>query len=401
MTVFETSAALNRLPSQFFTHLRAKATKLIEQGVDVIDLGIGNPDLPAPPEITEELKIAADDPVNSRYGPYRGYDYLREAVAEYYWREYGVTIDPETEVAVLHGSKAGLVEISQCLLNPSDTVLVPNPTYPDYLSGIALAGGKITELPLLAENGYLPRYDLVDPEFAARAKLMFLNYPNNPTAATATSEFFAETVAFARQHQICVAHDFAYGTIGFDGERPLSFLQTPGAKEVGVEFFTLSKSHNMAGWRIAFAVGNASVIESLNLLQDHTSVGLYGGIQRAAARALTGEQDSVRALTAIYEKRRNAFLAELKDTGLEIAPVKGSFYVWIKAPHGMTSTAFFDMLLNEAHVVVATGDGFGSMGEGYVRVGLAQPDEQIIEAGRRIADLPLLKETTPTLIRGK
>lgn len=401
MTSFEPSEALKRLPSQFFTHLREEATELIEQGVDVIDLGIGNPDLPTPPEIIDELKAAADDPMNSRYGPYRGYDYLREAVAEYYWREYGVTVDPETEVAVLHGSKAGLVEISQCLLNEGDTVLLPNPTYPDYLSGIALAGGNIVEMPLLAENAYLPEYDLVDQEVATKAKLLFLNYPNNPTAAMATSNFFEETVAFAKQNQICVAHDFAYGTIGFDGERPLSFLQTLGAKEVGVEFFTLSKSHNMAGWRIAFAVGNASVIESINLLQDHTSVSLYGAIQRAAAQALRGDQSSVRELTNRYEKRRNGFLAQLKETGLEIAPVKGSFYVWIKAPCGMTATEFFEILLNEAHVVVATGDGFGTLGAGYVRVGLAQPDEQVIEAGKRIANLSLFKETEQTLTRGK
>lgn len=400
MTTFEVSEALNRLPSQFFTQLRQKAIRLIEQGVDVIDLGIGNPDLPAPAEMIEELKRAADDPVNSRYGPYRGYDYLREAVSEYYWREYGVSIDPETEVAVLHGSKSGLVEISRCLLNPGDTVLLPNPTYPDYLSGIALAEGKIVELPLLAENAYLPKYDGVNQEDAAKAKLMFLNYPNNPTAATATPDFFEETVAFAQQNHICVAHDFAYGTIGFDGERPLSFLQTPGAKDVGVEFFTLSKSHNMAGWRIAFAVGNASVIESLNLLQDHTSVSVYGAIQKAAAKALTGDQSSVKGLTNIYEKRRNAFLEQLDETGLEIAPAKGSFYVWIKTPHNMTAAEFFEVLLNEAHVVVATGDGFGTLGEGYVRVSLAQSDEKILEAGKRIANVSLFKKNEKTLTRG-
>ncbi|MEG0750156.1 MAG: aminotransferase class I/II-fold pyridoxal phosphate-dependent enzyme, partial [Carnobacterium sp.] len=268
MITFEPSDALKRLPNQFFTRLRSKAAKLIEQGYDVIDLGIGNPDLPTPAFIVDELKAAADNPVNDRYGPYRGYDYLREAVAAYYWREYGVEVDPETEVAVLHGSKAGIVSISQCLLNPGDTVLLPNPAYPDYLSGIALADAEIASLPLLAENNFLPEYGLVGPTIAAKAKLLFLNYPNNPTAATATAEFFADTVAFAQKNQICVAHDFAYGTIGFDGEKPLSFLQTPGAKEVGIEFFTLSKSHNMAGWRIGFAVGNASVIESLNVMQD-------------------------------------------------------------------------------------------------------------------------------------
>lgn len=401
MITFEPSDALKRLPNQFFTRLRSKAAKLIEQGYDVIDLGIGNPDLPTPAFIVDELKAAADNPVNDRYGPYRGYDYLREAVAAYYWREYGVEVDPETEVAVLHGSKAGIVSISQCLLNPGDTVLLPNPAYPDYLSGIALADAEIASLPLLAENNFLPEYGLVGPTIAAKAKLLFLNYPNNPTAATATAEFFADTVAFAQKNQICVAHDFAYGTIGFDGEKPLSFLQTPGAKEVGIEFFTLSKSHNMAGWRIGFAVGNTSVIESLKVMQDHTNVSLYGGIQQAAAKALRGDQTTVKELTAIYEKRRNLFLAELEQTGLEIQKPKGSFYVWIKAPDGFTSAEFFDVLLNEAHVIVATGDGFGTLGEGYVRVGLSQADDQILEAAKRIAQLTLFKApiAEKTLVR--
>lgn len=389
MTTFEPSDTLKRLPVQFFSYLRAKAAKLIEEGYDVIDLGIGNPDQPTPRFIVDELKEAADDPQNDKYGPYRGYGYLREAVAEYYWREYGVEVDPETEIAVLHGSKSGIVEISQCLLNAGDTVLLPNPSYPDYLSGIALAKAKIASLPLLAENNFLPEYDLVDPSVATKAKLLFLNYPNNPTAARATEEFFADTVSFAQNNHICVAHDFAYGTITFDGEKSLSFLQTPGAKEVGVEFFTLSKSHNMAGWRIGFAVGNPSVIESLNVMQDHTSVSLYGGIQRAAAKALTSDQTSVKELTAIYERRRNTFIAELEQTGLEIHKPKGSFYVWIKVPEGFTSESFFDILLHQAHVIVATGNGFGTLGEGYIRVGLSQPDDRILEAAKRIAGLAL------------
>ena len=225
MTLFEPSATLKRLPEQFFSHLRAKAIKLIEQGYDVIDLGIGNPDLPTPQFIIEELKAEADDPQNNQYGPYRGYDYLRKAVTDYYLREYGVYVNPNTEVAVLHGSKAGIVEISQCLLNEGDTVLLPNPSYPDYLSGIALANAKVDSLPLLASNNFLPKYDLVNPTVAAEAKLLFLNYPNNPTAAIATPEFFSETVAFAKKNQICVAHDAAYGALVFDGQKPLSFLQ--------------------------------------------------------------------------------------------------------------------------------------------------------------------------------
>lgn len=387
MTEFEPSDTLKRLPRQYFSYLAERKKQIKSQYDDVIDLGVGNPDLPAPGYVVDELIKAANDPVNDQYGPPRGFDYLREAVSEYYFREYGVQLDPEKEVAILHGSKAGVVEISQCLLNPGDTVLLPNPSYPDYLSGIGLAGAKIVELPLLSENGFLPRYDYIDKKTAEAAKLMFLNYPNNPTAAVATTEFFADTVAFAKQNKVCVAHDFAYGTIGFDGERPLSFLQTPGAKEIGVEFFTLSKSHNMAGWRIGFAVGNASVIEGLNLLQDHIGCGYYGGIQKAAAKALTGDQSSVRALTAEYEKRRDLFSAELESVGLEINRPKGSFYIWMKVPDGFSSEEFMNYLVDEARVIVAPGDGFGSLGEGYVRIGLTQSNNSLQKAARRIAQL--------------
>lgn len=392
MVYFEPSNTLKRLPRQYFTYLAEKKKRLNNTEWNMIDLGIGNPDLPTPRFIVEELKKAADDSANDQYGPDRGYDYLREAVSSYYWREYGVELDPQTEVAILHGSKAGIVEISQCLLNAEDTVLLPNPCYPDYFSGIALADAVIEPLPLLAENGFLPRYDLIDSDAAAQAKLMFLNYPNNPTSAIATPGFFAETVAFAQKNQVCVAHDFAYGTIGFDEEKPLSFLQTPGAKEVGVEFFTLSKSHNMAGWRIGFVVGNASVIKAINLLQDHTECGFYGGIQRAAAKALNGDQSSVRELTATYERRRNLFLAEMEATGLEIHKPKGSFYIWMKVPNGFTSEEFWDYLAHEAHVFAAPGDGFGELGEGYVRISLAQPEDRLVEAAKRIAQLKPFRE---------
>lgn len=391
MVEFEQSDTLKRLPKQYFSYLAERKKQIRKQYEDVIDLGMGNPDLPAPEFIVNELKGAATDPTNDQYGPARGFDYLREAVVDYYLREYGVHLDPDKEVAILHGSKAGIVEISQCLLNPGDTVLLPNPCYPDYLSGIGLADAEIVELPLLAENDFLPRYDLLDKETSQAAKLLFLNYPNNPTAAVASSEFFSDTVSFAEENKVCVAHDFAYGTIGYDGKRPLSFLQTPGAKEVGIEFFTLSKSHNMAGWRIGFAVGNASVIEGINLLQDHTGCGYYGGIQRAAAKALTGDQSSVRALTATYEKRRDLFVAEFEQACVEINLPKGSFYVWMKVPEPYSSEEFMTYLVNEARVIVAPGDGFGSLGEGYVRISLAQPTDTLLEAAKRITDLAPFK----------
>ncbi len=293
---FQPAEMLGRLPEQFFARLVGKVAAKIRAGHDVINLGQGNPDLPTPPHIVEALKKAADKPKLHRYSPFRGYGFLREAVAEFYRREYGVTLDPEREVAVLFGAKAGLVEISQCFLNPGDLALVPDPGYPDYWSGIAIAGGKMGRMPLAADNGFLPDYSMLSARQLERAKLMFINYPNNPTGAVASREFFRETVELAAKHRILVVHDFAYGAIGFDGHRPASFLEVPGAKEVGVEFYTLSKTYNMAGWRVGFAVGNESAIEAINLIQDHYYVSLFGAVQAAAAEALLGPQDCVKEL---------------------------------------------------------------------------------------------------------
>jgi aminotransferase len=276
---FPQSELLNSLPKQFFASLVKKVSEYVEQGFDVINLGQGNPDLPTPGHIVEKLQEAAENPINHKYSPFQGFRYLKQAVADFYRREYGVTINPDKEVAILFGGKAGLVEIPQCLLNPGDTVLVPDPGYPDYLSGVALARAKIEIMPLREKNNFLPDYNELSMDALAKAKLMFLNYPNNPTGATATEEFFAETVELARQNDICVVHDFAYGAIGFDGEKPVSFLQTSGAKEVGIEIYTLSKTYNMAGWRVGFAIGNESVISSIELLQDHQYVSLFGAVQ--------------------------------------------------------------------------------------------------------------------------
>jgi aminotransferase len=300
-----------------------------------------------------------------------------------------VELDPDTEVSILFGAKTGLVEISQCLLNPGDVCLVPDPGYPDYWSGIALAGGRMVHMPLLCENRYLPVYADLQAEDVRQAKLMFLNYPNNPIGVTASASFYEETIAFAAQHQIVVASDFAYGTIGFDGLRPLSFLQIPGAKEVGVEFYTLSKSYNMAGWRVGFALGNREVIRLLNLLQDHYYCSLFGGIQVAAATALTSSQRCVHELTAMYENRRNALFAALSSIGWHAQPSEGSFFTWLPVPAGFTSQRFADLLLHEAHVVVAPGIGFGACGEGYVRIGLLASEDRLREAIARIGKLNL------------
>ncbi|XID94369.1 pyridoxal phosphate-dependent aminotransferase [Paenibacillaceae bacterium WGS1546] len=380
---------MRTLPEQFFAALVAKANARAATGRDVINLGQGNPDLPTPQPIVERLKQAADNPKYHKYPPFRGFPFLKQAVAERYKADYGVDLDPDAEVAVLFGGKTGLIEISQILLDQGDVCLVPDPGYPDYWSGVALAGAEMAFMPLKEANGFLPDYEAIPAEAARRAKLMFLNYPNNPTAATATPEFYERTVAYARRNGIVVASDFAYGAIGFDGKRPVSFLETPGAKEVGVEFYTLSKTYNMAGWRVGFAIGNPRIVELINLLQDHMYCSLFGGIQEAAAEALTGSQHSVRELVATYERRRDFLYGALDGIGWRAAKPAGSFFCWLPVARGHTSMSFADLLLERADVVVAPGSGFGAHGEGYVRLGLLTDEERLREVAERIGRLGL------------
>lgn len=289
----------------------------------------------------------------------------------------------------MFGGKTGLVHLPQILLNPGDVCLVPDPGYPDYWSGVALAKAEMSFLPLKEDNHFLPDYEAISEEDLRRAKLMFLNYPNNPTSATAPLSFYQETVEFAQRNGIVVASDFAYGAIGFDGERPVSFLQAEGAKDVGIEFYALSKTYNMAGWRVGFALGNAEIISMINLLQDHIYVSLFGGIQAAAAAALTSPQNCVDELVARYESRRNAFYDALEHIGWKASRPKGSFFSWLPVPPGYTSAACADLLLREAKVAVAPGIGFGSEGEGYVRAGLLSSEARLSEAAERIGRLNL------------
>ncbi|MEC5423572.1 pyridoxal phosphate-dependent aminotransferase [Virgibacillus sp. C22-A2] len=392
MQRFEFSDTLKRLPQQFFANLVNKVQRLSSEGHDVINLGQGNPDLPTPEHIVEELQVAASNPAYHKYSPFTGHTFLKKAISSYYKRQYEVDIDPETEVAILFGAKTGLVELSQCLLNPGDLALLPDPGYPDYMSGIALANARTAMMPLLEENDFLPDYNKIDKEDLDQAKLLFLNYPNNPTAATANQAFFDETIALAKKHAICVVHDFAYGAIGFDGDKPQSFLQSEGAKDIGIEMYTLSKTYNMAGWRVGFAVGNRSVIESLNLIQDHLYVSLFGAIQQAAEKALLGDQSAVEQLVNTYEKRRNVLVEKLHEIGWKVPKPKGTFFAWLPVPEGYTSISFADLLLEKAHVVVAPGSGFGESGEGFVRVGLLASEERLAEAAERIGKLGIFKK---------
>ena len=389
---FTQSDLLKSLPKQFFASLVQKVGAYTEKGADVINLGQGNPDQPTPQHIVEKLKQAADNPINHKYSPFRGLRSLKEAAAAFYKREYGVDLDPEEEIAILFGGKAGLVEIPQCLLNPGDTVLVPDPGYPDYWSGVELAKARMVTMPLREENDFLPDYADISADELEKAKLMFLNYPNNPTGAVADKEFFDQTIELARKNEICVVHDFAYGGIGFDGKRPQSFLQSEGAREAGIEIYTLSKTYNMAGWRVGFAAGNKSVIAAINLLQDHMYVSLFGAVQEAAAEALMGPQECVAELNDLYESRRNILIDGLRKIGWQVTAPKGSFFAWLKVPEGYTSVEFADLLLEKAHIAVAPGVGFGDHGEGFVRVGLLTSEERLQEAVSRIESLEIFKK---------
>ncbi len=391
MKVFESSEAMKRLPEQFFANLGKRVQQLLGEGHDLINLGQGNPDQPASKRIKQALKEASENPVNDKYSPFRGFPTTRQAVADFYKKTYDVDLDPNKEVALMFGSKIGLFEIVQCLLNPGDVAFLPDPGYPDYLAGVALANVDPIYMPLLEENGFLPDYDQLAPADLEKAKLMFLNYPNNPTTGVATPEFFEETVALAKKHDICVVHDFAYGGIGFDGKQQPSFLSVDGAREVGIEMYSMSKSFNMAGWRVAFAVGNASVIEKINLLQDHMFTSIYGAIQAATTIAITEETEFIDEVVKIYESRRNVLVESLREIGWHVEAPKGTFFCWFPVPEGYTSNEFANLLLEKAHVVVATGAGFGKQGEGYVRMGLLDSEERLREAAKRIGELGIFK----------
>jgi aminotransferase len=392
LSVIHLAQRIENLPSQLFARLVATTEAMQAAGHDVINLGQGNPDLPTPAHIVEAARRAATDPSTHRYSLFSGLSVLKEAAAGWYKRGYGVVLDPETEICILMGSKLGLQEISLCLLNEGDFCLMPDPGYPDYWSGVALAGARSYRVPLEARHNFLPDLSAIPKEVANAAKLLFLNYPTNPTGAVADLPFFEGVVRYAKEHRIAVAHDLAYGDLVYDGRTPVSFLQTPGAKEVGVEFCTLSKSYNMAGWRIGFVAGNKEIIRAMNLIQDHLNCSQWGAIQIAAATALSGPQDSVRELRAEYQRRRDAWITAAREIGWKITPPDGSFFVWCPVPPPYTSQSFSDLLLQECHVVTAPGVGFGPAGEGYVRVSLTTTPERLREAAGRVGRLRVFSD---------
>lgn len=388
---FQQSELLDHLPKQFFANLVAKVNRKIAEGVDVINLGQGNPDKPTPEYIVKSTQKWVANPQTHKYSLFRGLPAFKQAAANFYKEKYGASLDPEKEVAILGGSKIGLVELPWALMNPGDTYLLPDPGYPDYLSGAALGQVNFETVPLLAENNFLPDLQAIPEEVAHRAKFFYLNYPNNPTGAVATKEFYQELVAWAKKYHVGIISDFAYGAIGFDNQAPVSFMETPGAKEVGIEFYTFSKTFNMAGWRIAFAVGNQDIIGALNLIQDHLFVSLFPALQDAAIDALQDPQrdGAIKQIVDRYQKRRDAFIDAAAEIGWQAFVPRGTFYAWMPVPDGYTSESFADKLLNEAGVAVAPGNGFGKHGEGYVRIGLLIEPDRLVEAVQRIGQLHL------------
>ena len=386
MSDFQPSKAVQSLPNQYFSSLTATIADLKSRYDDVIDLAVGTPDLPAPKALKEALRSAIDKPQYDRYGPYRGEALLKEAVAHFYQSQFGVNVDPQTEVALFHGSKEAIMKVSQVLVNQGEGILLPNPTYPDYLSAVGLTQAETIFMDLLEENNYLVDFNQLSQVDLDRSRLMYLNYPNNPTGALATPKFFEEAVAVAKNNHIFVVHDFAYAPYVFDQEKPLSYLETPGAKEVGLELFSLSKLYNIPGWRIGFAVGNAQVVGYLNSLQDHTTVGMYGAMQEAVATLLVEEDQSfIGKMKTTYQARRDAVICIFDQAGIEVEPSKGTIYQWMKTPRGLDAETFVQILAEEVHVAVAPGNGFGSAGEGYIRIGLIADTVILQEAASRIA----------------
>jgi LL-diaminopimelate aminotransferase len=380
---FTEAQRIQNLPPYLFTRIEQAIADKKAQGVDVISLGIGDPDLPTPGHIIEEAVKELHNPANHQYPATAGLPAYRQAVADWYGRRFGITLDPQKEVVSLIGSKEGIAHLPWCYVDPGDIVLVPDPGYPVYEGGTILAGGEPYYLPLTAENSFLPDLAAIPAAVARKAKIIFINYPNNPTGATASKEFFAKMVAFAQEYEILVCHDAAYSEIAFDGYRPPSFLEVPGAKEVGIEFHSVSKTYNMTGWRAGWAVGNAGAVQTLSRLKSNLDSGIFQAVQYAAIAALNGPQDEVQALCEIYQERRDLVVDALKGLGWHLEKPRASFYIWVPVPSGHTAASFTELVLEKAGVVVTPGTGYGKQGEGYFRISLTLTAPRLAEAMKR------------------
>jgi len=382
----ELAKRLNRLPPYLFVEINQKIAELRARGEDIISFAIGDPDLPTPSHIIEYMCQAARDPTNHRYPETVGLPELRQAIAEWYERRFGVTLDPDKEVLPLIGSKEGIGHISLCFIEPGDLALVPDPSYPPFSLGTILAGGEPYFMPLKEENDFLPDFTAIPAEVADKAKLMWLNYPNNPTGAVAGLDFFEKAVHFAQQHDLAICHDTPYTEVAFDGYKPPSFLQIPGAKKIGVEFHSLSKTYHMTGWRIGMVVGNADMVDALFKVKSNLDSGIPQAIQYAAVEALRGSQEHIAERNAILQRRRDKLLKVLNEIGLKARIPRATFYIWAKIPQRYTSMDFTKKLLDEAGIAVTPGTGYGKEGEGYIRLSLTISDDRLEQGmGRLLA----------------
>ncbi len=386
MAIVEKADRIKNLPPYLFAKIDQMKGEMQKKGADIIDLGVGDPDQPTPPHIIKAFQEAARDPKNHRYPSYTGMIEFREAVAKWYQKRFQVTLDPQSEVISLIGSKEGVAHVPLAFINPNDTVLIPDPGYPVYSSATLFAGGHAYCMPLIKENNFLPDFSAIPEETLKKAKLMFLNYPNNPTAATADLSFFEEAVKLAQRYQIVLCHDAAYTELCFDEFKPPSILEIPGARDVAIEFHSLSKTYNMTGWRIGSAVGNPDIIAALGQVKTNIDSGVAQAIQIAGIAALQGDQTPLSEMRTIYQERRDVLVTGLKEAGLEVTPPKATFYVWITTPSGFTSAEYTAHLLTKAAIVTTPGNGFGDSGEGYIRMALTVDTERMAEVVRRIKD---------------
>jgi LL-diaminopimelate aminotransferase len=375
---------LRSLPPYVFARLDELKARAREQGLDLIDLGMGNPDGPTPAPVIDAAMVAIQDSQNHGYPPFEGTASFREAITRWYHRRYGVSLDPDGEALPLLGSKEGIVHLALAYINPGDTVLVPTPAYPAHFRGPAIAGANIIDLPLSAENDWLIDLAAIPDIVAERAKVLFFNYPSNPTAATAPREFFEDIVAFARRHEILLVHDLCYAELAFDGYQPTSLLEIPGAKDIGVEFHTLSKTYNMAGWRVGFVVGNRNIIQGLRTLKTNLDYGIFSALQKAAEAALNMPDSYLDVVQTRYRTRRDFLIKAFAELGWTIPKPLATMYLWVPCPPGIGSTDFALSVLAQTGVVLTPGNAFGRGGEGYVRVSLIAECDRLGEAMARL-----------------
>jgi LL-diaminopimelate aminotransferase len=383
---------LQHLSSSIFTEMADHKRRLLAAGRDIVDLGIGSPDLPPPPHVRQAMVDAVQNPQNYGYSHFQGYPWLREAFAAWFANRFaGVTLDPLHEVLTLIGSQDGLSHLPSALLDPGDVALIPDPSYPVYAAGVHLASGVVEPMPLLPENGFLPDFDLISEDVQKRAKMMILSYPGNPIPAMADEAFYAKAVAFCREHDIVLVHDLAYSELAFDDYKPISILQIPGARDIAVEFHSLSKSFSMAGCRIGFIAGNAEIVGALTMLKSNIDYGVFGAVQHAAAVALRGDQSYLREMAAVYQERRDVLLGGLAEIGWTIDKPPGTMFAWAKLPVEMDSKEFALQLLEQTGIVVIPGNAFGEHGQGYVRIALVQPPDRLREVVQRIQESRILE----------